>query len=113
MNNMRQSRTGHSVNEILNDKEHHVGQMFDRIARRYDFLNHFLSLGIDRKWRKNIIQQLNPYNPSLVLDVATGTGDLAIALSQKLKCRVTGVDVSENMMHYGIANDCDVLYIFG
>lgn len=72
--------------------------MFDRIAVWYDFLNHFLSLGIDRRWRKKMIRRLNILPGDHVLDVATGTGDLAITLVGSTGCRVTGLDVSEKMM---------------
>ena len=72
--------------------------MFDRIAVWYDFLNHFLSLGIDRRWRKKLIRHLNIQSGDHVLDMATGTGDLAITLAKSTGCRVTGLDVSEKMM---------------
>ncbi len=75
--------------------------MFDNIARRYDFLNHFLSLGIDRFWRKSLIRQARTYSPERILDVATGTGDLAIALAGLKNVRITGVDISEGMLDIG------------
>ena len=84
--------------EILDHKGTHVKNMFDRIAGWYDFLNHFLSLGIDRRWRKKLIHDLGLLQGARVLDVATGTGDLAFALLKKYDCRVTGMDVSEDMM---------------
>lgn len=94
-------RKSGSADDILNDKGSHVGDMFDRIARRYDFLNHFLSGGIDRRWRKRLIHVLRRNKPEEILDVATGTGDLAIALARDLGCQVTGADISTRMMHYG------------
>ena len=60
-------------------KKEQVQQMFDNIAHRYDFLNRFLSLGIDKGWRKKAIKMLEAYQPKRILDVATGTADFAIA----------------------------------
>lgn len=82
-------------------KKEQVAGMFDNIAGNYDFLNHFLSLNIDKRWRQKVIQILKSKNPSRVLDVATGTGDLAIAA---LKCnpqRVDGIDISKGMLEVG------------
>lgn len=75
--------------------------MFDSIAPRYDFLNHFLSLGIDKRWRKRLVKRLIKNNPKDVLDVATGTGDLAIAIAKAGVPHVTGVDISEQMLVEG------------
>lgn len=78
-----------------------VGKMFNNIAPRYDFLNHFLSAGIDRSWRRKTISSLEKYNPRNILDVATGTADLAI---QSLKLRpksIIGIDISEKMLEIG------------
>ncbi len=75
--------------------------MFDRIAGKYDFLNHFLSLGIDKGWRKKAIQSLKSIQPKKILDVATGTGDLAIASLQIHPDQVIGVDISEGMLDIG------------
>ena len=61
------------------EKKAQVAEMFDNIAHSYDFLNHFLSMGIDKMWRKKAIRLLKKYNPKRILDVATGTGDLALA----------------------------------
>ncbi len=86
--------------ENLSKKEQ-VARMFDNISHRYDFLNHFLSLGIDKGWRKRAIRILAPSKPKLMLDVATGTGDFAIqALSLKPE-RIIGVDISEGMLEVG------------
>ena len=54
--------------------------MFNNISGRYDFLNHFLSLGIDKLWRRKAVKQLKDLNPNKILDIATGTGDFALAL---------------------------------
>jgi demethylmenaquinone methyltransferase/2-methoxy-6-polyprenyl-1,4-benzoquinol methylase len=79
-----------------------IGRMFDAIAGTYDLLNHTLSLGIDRRWRAGGIAYLRPFSPGSILDVATGTGDLAIALCRALPCgHITGVDLSEKMMERG------------
>ncbi len=90
-----------NTREILEHKGSHVKNMFDRIAGWYDFLNHFLSLGTDRRWRKKLIRPLQLSQDDHVLDMATGTGDLAITLVKKTGCRVTGMDVSEKMMAVG------------
>jgi len=75
--------------------------MFDSIAPKYDFLNHFLSLGIDRIWRKKAINKLRPYSPKKILDVATGTGDLAIAALKLNPDEIVGIDISEKMLEKG------------
>lgn len=84
------------------DKKAVVGAMFDSIAWRYDFLNHFLSLGIDRSWRKKAIKIISgsATNPR-ILDVATGTGDLAIAALKLNPIKITGIDISQNMLEIG------------
>jgi demethylmenaquinone methyltransferase/2-methoxy-6-polyprenyl-1,4-benzoquinol methylase len=75
--------------------------MFNRIARRYDFLNHFLSAGIDIVWRKRLINELKRYNPGHVIDIATGTADLAIMAAKNGIPKITGVDLSLNMIEVG------------
>jgi len=75
--------------------------MFDHIAPHYDFLNHFLSLGIDRIWRRKAIRLLEPLSPTTILDLATGTGDLAIAASRLNPGKITGLDISEKMLDLG------------
>lgn len=82
-------------------KKEQVAGMFDRIAGRYDFLNHLLSMGIDKGWRKKAINTLRPIQPKKILDVATGTGDLAIAALRLNPEHITGVDISEGMMEIG------------
>lgn len=84
------------------NKGEQIERMFDSIAPAYDPLNRILSLGIDIYWRKKGIRYLKPFAPQQILDIATGTGDLAIALAQKLKPEaVLGVDISEGMMQVG------------
>jgi demethylmenaquinone methyltransferase/2-methoxy-6-polyprenyl-1,4-benzoquinol methylase len=79
-------------------KKSQVARMFNNIAARYDLLNHLLSMGIDKIWRKRAIHLLSDLKNPHVLDVATGTGDLAIALHKRLKARVTGLDLSSEML---------------
>ena len=82
-------------------KTEQVAQMFNNISRRYDLLNHLLSLGIDIYWRKQAIKLLKPERPQLILDIATGTGDFAIeALALKPE-KIVGVDISEGMLEVG------------
>mgnify|MGYP003083010959 FL=1 len=80
-----------------------VRRMFNRIAPQYDRLNQIISLGLDRSWRRKALSFLAPYAPHHVLDVATGTGDVAISLLQTIPSveRVTGIDISEEMMRIG------------
>ena len=83
-------------------KKKQVENMFDKIAFRYDFLNRFLSAGIDVSWRKKAIRELLPLQPKSVLDVATGTGDFAITSYKILKPeKITGIDISEGMLDIG------------
>lgn len=79
-----------------------VEQMFDSIAENYDFLNHTLSMGIDRMWRKKSLLSLKTINPQSILDIATGTGDLAIQAYDLLKPeKILAIDLSEGMMNVG------------
>ena len=75
--------------------------MFDSISKRYDFLNHFLSLGIDKGWRRKAIAKLKNDHPKLILDVATGTADLAIEGLSLNPDKIIGVDLSEGMLSMG------------
>ena len=80
-------------------KKKQVADMFNNISKTYDFLNHFLSLGIDIIWRKKAINELKKDNPQLILDVATGTGDFAFeALSILKPKKIIGVDISQGML---------------
>lgn len=81
------------------EKVEQVEAMFDGIAPTYDFLNHALSMGIDRGWRRKAVEALGKYAPKRVLDIATGTGDFAILLGKMLKPKqIIGADISEGMM---------------
>ncbi len=75
-----------------------IRAMFNNIAKRYDFLNHFLSLGIDNYWRRRVIKILKGYQPKEILDVATGTGDLAIKLIKLKPNKIIGIDIAEEML---------------
>ncbi len=80
-------------------KKEQVARMFNNISGTYDFLNHFLSLGIDVIWRKQAIRELLPGKPQYILDVATGTGDFAFEAIKILKpAKVIGVDISDGML---------------
>ena len=83
-------------------KKQQVEEMFDKIAFRYDFLNRFLSAGIDVGWRKKAIKLLISSQPKNILDVATGTGDFALTCYKILKPeKVTGIDISQGMLEIG------------
>lgn len=80
-------------------KDKQVEEMFDSIAPKYDLLNHLLSVGIDRKWRRKAIDTLADAHPKTILDIATGTGDFAILAAKRLKPeRLVGIDLSQNML---------------
>ena len=83
-------------------KKQQVAGMFNDIAFRYDFLNRFLSAGIDIRWRKKALKQLEKNKPETILDVATGTADVAIMASGLLKPKkITGIDISDGMLDVG------------
>lgn len=82
-------------------KKEQVADMFNNIAGKYDFLNHFLSLGIDKGWRKKAIATIAPIQPKLILDVATGTGDLAIEAAKLKPEHITGIDIAAQMLDVG------------
>ncbi len=82
-------------------KKEQVAQMFDNISGGYDGLNRVISLGTDVKWRKKILKLVSAQNPKDMLDIATGTADLAIMLSQIKESRITGIDISAGMLEVG------------
>ncbi|RYD58289.1 MAG: bifunctional demethylmenaquinone methyltransferase/2-methoxy-6-polyprenyl-1,4-benzoquinol methylase UbiE [Sphingobacteriales bacterium] len=82
-------------------KKAQVAEMFNNIAGRYDFLNHFLSLGIDRGWRAKAIKEISKVNPKAILDVATGTGDLALAAAKLNPSKIMGIDIADQMLAIG------------
>lgn len=83
-------------------KKSQVEDMFDNIAPKYDLLNHVLSMKIDVLWRNKLVDMLKKDRPQLVLDVATGTGDLAIAVQKGTGAEVVGLDLSQQMLNVGI-----------
>src|SRR5690606_29740593 len=82
-------------------KKQQVEQMFDNISDGYDSLNRVISLGSDMKWKKKIVRLIEKKSPSKILDVATGTGDLAIMLAATNASEIIGVDISEGMLRVG------------
>ncbi|PDP43499.1 bifunctional demethylmenaquinone methyltransferase/2-methoxy-6-polyprenyl-1,4-benzoquinol methylase UbiE [Tannerella forsythia] len=84
------------------DKGTQVRRMFDSIAGRYDMLNRMLSLGMDRLWRRKMVDSLRPSSPQRILDVASGTGDLALLMCRRLQPQqIVAADLSEEMMAVG------------
>ena len=83
-------------------KKSQVEDMFDNIAPKYDLLNHVLSMKIDVMWRNTLGKMLKIEQPQEVLDVATGTGDLAIAVQKGSKAKVVGLDLSQQMLNVGV-----------
>ena len=83
-------------------KKNQVEEMFDNIAPKYDLLNHVLSMKIDVTWRNTLVRWLKADNPKTILDVATGTGDLALAVQKGTGADVTGYDLSQQMLNVGI-----------
>lgn len=75
--------------------------MFNNVAGTYDFLNHFFSVGIDKLWRRKLVKLIGKTNPKMILDVATGTADLAIAETKLNPTKIIGVDISEKMLDVG------------
>ena len=91
------------MNEALSDRKKESYKIFDEIAGTYDFLNHFLSLGIDIYWRNKLLKNLPDTTSINALDLATGTGDVPLTLikDQRIK-KITGLDLSEGMINLGI-----------
>ncbi len=82
-------------------KKEEVAEMFNNISGKYDFLNHFLSLGIDKLWRKKAVRELKQIQPKRILDIATGTGDFALELLKLRPEQVIGLDISSGMLEVG------------
>ena len=82
-------------------KKEQVAQMFDTISKEYDGLNRVISFGIDIKWRKKVVEIVNKQQPDTILDIATGTGDLAINLAKTRASKIIGFDISPGMLEVG------------
>ncbi|MGB5419492.1 class I SAM-dependent methyltransferase, partial [Algibacter sp.] len=82
-------------------KKEQVTKMFDTISRDYDGLNRVISFGIDIKWRKKVVKLVKETNPDTILDIATGTGDLAINLAETNATKIVGFDISNGMLEIG------------
>jgi demethylmenaquinone methyltransferase/2-methoxy-6-polyprenyl-1,4-benzoquinol methylase len=91
------------MKSLLKDKKtEDISRLFDDISRQYDFLNHFLSFGVDKLWRKKMIKMILREGATDILDVATGTADLAIYSSRYIPgSHITGIDISEKMLEVG------------
>ncbi len=87
--------------DLDKSKKDQVALMFNNIARKYDFLNHFLSMGIDKLWRKKAVRLLQSLQPKQLLDIATGTGDFALACLKLNPDKVIGIDISTEMLAVG------------
>lgn len=82
-------------------KKEQVATMFDNISKNYDGLNRVISFGIDVSWRKKVVKLVSKNNPQQILDIATGTGDLAMMMSQLNPKKIVGLDISEGMLEVG------------
>lgn len=85
----------------LNKSKDNISSMFNDIAPKYDFLNHFLSAGTDKRWRKKVVRLLSGKKHDKILDVATGTGDLAIDLAKLKPKKIIGIDIAKAMVEIG------------
>ncbi len=91
------------MTQKIHAKKELVQNMFNNIAPKYDLLNHLLSAGIDKGWRKKVRKALTEDHPEIILDVATGTGDLAIELARMPLKKIIGIDIAEDMLEIGRA----------
>ena len=98
---MSEQKVVKPYNNEQSSKKEEVAEMFNNISKRYDFLNHFLSLGIDKIWRKKAIRSLKSIAPQRILDIATGTGDFALAALKLKPKEIIGVDISQGMLDVG------------
>ena len=94
-----QSNLNKKVDDSASNKTLRVENMFDRIAPKYDFFNRLFSLRIDLLWRKSLVKWMQSDDPKQILDVATGTGELAIALWKNFRVKITAVDLSQEMLN--------------
>ena len=87
--------------DLKNSKKEQIIMMFDRIAKTYDRLNGLITFGMDKNWRKHVAKMIAKNNPDNILDVATGTGALAIDLAQQSSGKIVGIDIAEEMLALG------------
>ncbi len=87
--------------DVDRSKKEEVAEMFNNISKKYDFLNHFLSLGIDKIWRRKAVNMLREIKPERILDLASGTGDFAIQSLKLNPKEIVGMDISEGMLEVG------------
>lgn len=85
-------------NNLFHSEKENISVMFNKIAKRYDFINHVLTFGIDRRWRKKMISLIPRIENAYIIDIATGTGDLAIELLALNPKKIIGIDISVNML---------------
>lgn len=88
-------------------KKEQVAQMFDNISGNYDNLNRVISFGIDIKWRKKVLKIVEATKPKIILDIATGTGDLAILMAETKAEKIIGLDISAGMLEVGVKKIAD------
>lgn len=98
---MTEQKVVKPYNKQESSKKEEVAEMFNNISKRYDFLNHFLSLGIDKIWRRKAVNELKEVQPKSILDIATGTGDFAVASLRLKPKRIVGIDISSGMLEVG------------
>jgi demethylmenaquinone methyltransferase/2-methoxy-6-polyprenyl-1,4-benzoquinol methylase len=98
---MTENKVVKPYNRDNKTKKEEVAEMFDNISAKYDFLNHFLSLGVDHIWRRKAINMLKAKQPKKIIDLATGTGDFALAALKLNPEKVVGVDISNGMLAKG------------
>lgn len=101
MSEMQEKKVVKPYNQTDKSKKEEVATMFNNISKKYDFLNHFLSLGIDKLWRKKAVKLLKDVQPKKIIDLATGTGDFAIASLALKPDEIVGVDISDGMLEMG------------
>jgi demethylmenaquinone methyltransferase/2-methoxy-6-polyprenyl-1,4-benzoquinol methylase len=107
--------TDYGKNNSAEEHARRVRDMFARISPRYDLLNHLLSINIDKRWRRRVVEKLKPWvsHESRILDVACGTGDLSIALFENIGARVTGVDFCRPMLERAARKESRVVFVEG
>lgn len=107
--------TDSGKNNSADDHARRVRDMFARISPRYDLLNHLLSLNIDKRWRRRVVEKLKPWvsHDARILDVACGTGDLSIALFENFGARVTGVDFCRPMLERAARKESGIAFVEG